>query len=107
MFEAPDVGAAADFLEQAHRLAPDDDHVEVAVEVASADGSPDVAAVNRKPAMIVVEHARRMNDSQLLSAALDAATNERIQAGDVVTAHRLAAERVERLSALPKSPRGP
>ena len=54
--------------------------------------------------MHALDAAREVNDSQLISAALDAASNERIHAGDVVGAHRLAAQRVRELSARPDEP---
>ena len=104
MFADPDVGAAVGYLEEAHRLAPGDPHVQVAAAVASANARPAEGEEPRQRAMSALDQALRVNDSQLVSAALDAATNERIHTADVIGAHRLAVQRVERLTALPDTP---
>jgi predicted ATPase/DNA-binding CsgD family transcriptional regulator len=104
MFAAPDIGAAASFLEQAHELAPDDHHVQVAATVAAANARPGQGAERRDRAVDALDAARDLNDSLLVSAALDAACNERIHEGDVVAAYRLAVQRVERLMARPDQP---
>jgi hypothetical protein len=104
MFAAPDVGAAAGYLEEAYRLAPGDAHVQAAAQVASANARPDQGEKPGQRAMSALDQARLVDDEQLVSAAMDAATSERIHTGDVIGAHRLSVQRVERLTALPDSP---
>jgi hypothetical protein len=104
MFAAPDVSAADGFLEEAHLLAPGDRHVQVAIAVTAANARPHEGEEPQEQAMRALAAAREVNDRQLMSAALDAASNERIHAGDVVGAHRLAVQRVEQLLARPDEP---
>jgi tetratricopeptide (TPR) repeat protein len=104
MFAAPDISAAEGFLEQAHQLAPNDRYVQVATAVAAANARPRRGEKPRKRATRALHAASEVNDNQLVSAALDAACNERIHAGDVVGAHRLAVQRVERLMERPDEP---
>jgi hypothetical protein len=54
--------------------------------------------------MSALDRARLVNDEQLVSAAMDAVTSQRIHTGDVIGAHHLSVQRVERLTALPDSP---
>jgi hypothetical protein len=104
MFADPDVGAAAGYLKDAYRLAPGDAHVQAAALVASANARPQQGEEPRQRAMTALDQARLVNDEQLVSAAMDAATSERIHTGDVIGAHRLSVQRVERLTALRDRP---
>ncbi|MDQ1674688.1 MAG: hypothetical protein QOC98_3250 [Frankiaceae bacterium] len=104
MFAAPEVDAADGYLEEAYGLAPGDAHVEAAAEVASANARPRQGEAPTLRAMSALDRASRVGDEQLVSAALDAATGERIHTGDVIGAHRLSVQRVERLTASPDSP---
>jgi predicted ATPase/DNA-binding CsgD family transcriptional regulator len=104
MFADPDVGAAAGYLVEAYRLAPGDGHVQAAAQVASANARPQPGEEPRQRAMDALNQARLVDDDQLESAAMDAATSELIHSGDVIAAHRLSVQRVELLTALPDSP---
>jgi hypothetical protein len=104
MFADPDVGAATGYLEEAYRLAPGDAHVQAAAQVASANARPQQGEEPHQRAMSALDRARLVNDEQLVSAAMDAVTSQRIHTGDVIGAHHLSVQRVERLTALPDSP---
>jgi hypothetical protein len=75
--------------------------VQAAAQVASSNAPPQQGEEPRLRAISALDQARLVGDEQLVSAALDGATGERIHTGDVIGAHRLSVQRVERPTALP------
>ncbi|MDT4996413.1 MAG: hypothetical protein QOD45_481, partial [Pseudonocardiales bacterium] len=104
MFAAPSDLNPDGLVEQARRLAPGDAHVAAAIAVARVGYAGTEGAPTPKRAEAALRRARAVGDPVLESSALDAASAGELFAGQVVRAHRLALERVERLASWDEPP---
>jgi predicted ATPase/DNA-binding CsgD family transcriptional regulator len=97
MFAARPEEHPDELLREARKLAPRDARVTAAVAVARAGYAGTEGAPTPKNAEAALRLARAAGDAVLESSALDAVTASELFSGQVVRAHRVAVERVERL----------
>jgi predicted ATPase/DNA-binding CsgD family transcriptional regulator len=100
MFDARTVLDAEPYLAEASALAPHNPHVAAALHVARAGYAAPGGAPGPERAQAALEAARAVGDPILESSALDALIAADIFRLDMITAHRLAMERVKRLRAM-------
>ena len=98
MFAGPAAFSADELMRQASQLAPGDPRTAAVVAVAAASYAGASGAPSMASARAALDAARSVPDAVLESGALDALIAAAIFGGDVVTAHRLAQQRLARLA---------